>query len=370
MRGVARLPGQPAGRLGAVRSGPASSLCAIRERHDYLKNAAPPYDQREPTGYWVASLGTGAVGALHSGRMASPDVVAAQALERLISLRQYERNGRRAPHKPLLALLALSRLASTGSSATPWSVAEERLADLIAEFGPPSKTNPAQSAAYPFTHLRGDGVWVLDRDVPMDNVGPLRQGVTGRLEESLERLLLSQPEAIPAVARALVDTQFPSTVAPDVLLAVGFDPEDQAFSATALPDADERRRSAAWRAEILEGWDRQCAFCGYDGQAAGMPVGLDAAHVQWFTREGPDTLDNGMALCVLHHKLFDRGMLGLDDGLSVIVSRRFSARTAQGRAVYDLHGHRLAARSGTPLPALPHVQWHQREVFQGRPLTA
>ncbi len=86
--------------------------------------------------------------------------------------------------------------------------------------------------------------------------------------------------------------------------------------------------------------------------------------------DGPDTLDNGLALCMLHHKLFDRGMLGLDDELSVVVSRRFSARTPHGRAVYELHGHRLAARPGTPLPALPHVRWHQQQVFQGAPLTA
>jgi putative restriction endonuclease len=58
----------------------------------------------------------------------------------------------------LLVLLALGRLAATGSSQLPWSQAETELADLIAEFGPPSRTGRAQSAAYPFTRLRADGV--------------------------------------------------------------------------------------------------------------------------------------------------------------------------------------------------------------------
>jgi putative restriction endonuclease len=297
--------------------------------------------------------------------MASAELVTAEALERLSSLRQHERNGRRAPHKPLLLLLALGRLASTGSSATPWTVAENQLGRLIAEFGPPSKTKPSQSAAYPFTHLRSDKVWRLDRDVPMDNVGPLREGVTGRLEESLERLLLSQPAAIPVVARSLVDSHFPSTVGPDVLVAVGFDPEEPPVPGT---EPVSRRRNPGWRVEVLEAWDRQCAFCGFDGQAGGVPVGLEAAHVRWFALDGPDSLDNGLALCMLHHKLFDRGMLGLDDDLAVMVSRRFSARTPHGRAVYELHGHRLSPRPGTPLPAVPHVRWHQQQVFQGSPL--
>ena len=59
--------------------------------------------------------------------------------------------------------------------------------------------------------------------------------------------------------------------------------------------------------------------------------------------DGPDELDNGLAPCMLHHKLFDRGMLGLDDDRGLVVSQRFTARTPTGRAVYDLHG-----RTGTP----------------------
>ena len=79
------------------------------------------------------------------------------ALQRLLDLRLHQQDGRRSPHKPLLALVALGRLLSTGSSELPWSEAEHRLADLLAEFGRPSTTGRAQSAAYPFTRLRADG---------------------------------------------------------------------------------------------------------------------------------------------------------------------------------------------------------------------
>ena len=303
--------------------------------------------------------------------MTTPGAATESPLQRLASLRQYQQDGRRAPHKPLLVLLALGRLASTGSSRLPWSVAETELAGLIAEFGPPSKTAPAQSAAYPFTRLRRDDVWTLDRDVPDDSLKPLREGVTGQFEASLERALREAPAQIPGLARSLVDSHFPPTVAGDVLLAVGFDPESEAgVSLVDQPATQQRKRDASWRAAILEAWDRQCAFCGFDGQAGGIPIGLEAAHVRWFALEGPDTLDNGMALCMLHHKLFDRGILGLDCDLAIVVSQRFSARTLHGRAVYDLHGRPLSARPGTQLPAQPHVQWHREQVFQGLPLAS
>ena len=257
----------------------------------------------------------------------------------------------------------------------PWSAAESALGELIAEFGPPSRTSCAQSAAYPFTRLRNDQVWVLDQDVQMDLVRPLTsRRVTGRFDPSVESMLLARPALINAVARDLVVSNFPDTLAPDVLLAVGLDPPEVLAAAGAPPLSaavpEGRRRDPAWRAAVLEAWDRQCAFCGYDGQLAGASVGIEAAHVWWFAFGGPDTPDNGLALCSLHHKLFDLGILGLGRGLRVMVSAMFSARTQAGRAVYDLHGRGLSPRPGTTLPASGHVSWHATQVFKGKPLAA
>lgn len=292
---------------------------------------------------------------------------------RLASLRQHQSGGQRSPHKPLLVLLALGRLALSGSSELPWSVAETVLADLIAEFGPPSKTSRVQSAAYPFTRLRTDGVWVLDHNVQMDLVGPLvRKQVTGQLEPSVEAELRAEPALIRAAARELVVSNFPETVVSDVLEAVGLDPQEVLGSGELLSktrDGErERKRDAGWRFAVLEAWDRQCAFCGYDGQFAGSSVGVEAAHVRWFAFDGPDSLDNGLALCSLHHKLFDMGVLGLSNRLTIMVSARFSARTPAGRAIYDLHGLDLSPRPGTAVPAANHVSWHARQVFKGDPL--
>lgn len=291
-------------------------------------------------------------------------------LERLLRLRQHQHEGRRSPHKPLLALLALGRLVNEGSSALPWSEAEGRLAALIGEFGPATSTAPAQSAAYPFTRLRSDGVWVLDVDVPMDRVGPLRaQPVTGRFAPQIEAEMQRSPRQALEAARMLVASHFPESLWPDVLAAAGFEAEQVLGAADLVIPRDEvRRRDSAWRAALIEAWDRQCAFCGYDGQIAGVPVGLDAAHVRWFAFDGPDDLDNGLALCVLHHKLFDRGVLGLDGDFRVLVSGVFSARTAIGKAVYELAGRELEPRPGTPLPRPEHVDWHRVEVFKGEPL--
>jgi putative restriction endonuclease len=134
--------------------------------------------------------------------------------------------------------------------------------------------------------------------------------------------------------------------------------------------AQRRRRSASWPQAILAAWDRQCAFCGYDGQLGGAAVGIEAAHVRWFNLGGPDSDDNGLALCSLHHKLFDRGAIGLDLDHRIVVSGLFSARTEAARRVYDLHEKPLSPRRGTRLPAAEHVDWHATQVFKGEALSA
>lgn len=283
-------------------------------------------------------------------------------IARLTRLRQYGKSGIRAPHKPLLALLALSRLAATGSSRLGFSEVESQLADLIGEYGPTSSTGRRQAAAYPFTHLRSDDVWELDADVPMDRVGPVA-GVTGRLVPDLEQALIQHPDRLMQVARALVDAQFPPSLADEVLAAVGLDPEDATLPGTGGQQPSGRRRSAAWRSDVLADWDNACAFCGYDGSLRGVPVGVEAAHVRWFDFDGPDDPDNGLALCSLHHKLLDRGALGLTPDHRIVVSRSYSARTPAGRLTYDLHGKPLNPRPGTVLPSERHIAWHRVQVF-------
>lgn len=292
-------------------------------------------------------------------------------LEQLTALRQYQGDGRRAPHKPLLVLLALGQIANTGSSVLPWSIVQQRLGALLEEFGTSTTRGPT-SAAYPFTRLRSDGVWQLSREVPNDSLGSLNaEPIEGHFTTEIEHELLRSPQALRGIARTLVEGQFPLTVAPDVLAAVGLDPELVFGSPTVLAAATQgRQRDASWRRQIVAAWDRCCAFCGFDGALHGAPVGIEAAHVRWFNFGGPDSLDNGLALCSLHHKLLDRGAIGLQDPATIFVSDAFSAVGDAGRDVYALHGRELRPRPGTLLPAVEHIQWHRQEVFKGQPLAA
>ncbi|CAN3984651.1 hypothetical protein KPATCC21470_7379 [Kitasatospora purpeofusca] len=53
--------------------------------------------------------------------------------------------------------------------------------------------------------------------------------------------------------------------------------------------------------------------------------------MRWWSYDGPDEVDNGLCLCSLHHKLFDKGVLGLGEGRRILVSQRFVGRSEASR---------------------------------------
>lgn len=284
----------------------------------------------------------------------------------LLHLNQWRgAGGRRAPHKPLLLLMALAELARAGSSALVWLEMHEDLARLIAEFGQPSTRATAKTAAYPFTRLQNDKVWSLSAEVAPDDDKALHTlNPTGKLRADIEQALIKRG-TIAAIARQVAEQEFAPSLVPDVLLAVGFCPESPA---PADVHPAPRSRSREWVRAVLAAWDRQCAVCGFDGRFGDSSVGIEAAHIQWFTKGGPDTLDNGLALCRLHHVLLDKGALGLEITGKIIVSAKYSAGSDAGRQLYQFHGVRLNPRPGTPLPADEYVAWHRGTVFGEPPI--
>ncbi|RAG84267.1 restriction endonuclease [Streptacidiphilus pinicola] len=289
-------------------------------------------------------------------------------LEQTARLRQWTAGGVRAPHKPLLLLYALARFQQDPDGELPYSTVETALGDLLVEYGPSRRTSPA----YPFHHLVNDGVWEVHTTSgpgsPGTGVRELRaSGATGRLAEDLRTSLRRDPSLLPRMTRVLLDLHFPPSLHDDLCQAIGLELEPA--KTVSLPDGPRsRQRDARMRELVLTAYEYQCAFCGYDGRIGTVPVGLEAAHVRWWAFDGPDAVDNGLCLCSLHHKLFDRGVLGLADDDTITVSQRFVSRSPAGRQVLDLAGGPLLGpQFGTERIHPRHRAWHAEQVFHGLP---
>lgn len=286
-------------------------------------------------------------------------------LQRVSSIRRWARGDERAPHKPLLLLYALGRLQRTGSSAVSYAEAEPQLTQLLSDYGPPRPTTPA----YPFHHLQSDGLWLVHSPHGDLGASPSRlraSGATGRLAPEFEAALQRDPTLTALIAHALLDANFPESLHADLCAAAGLDLEGLEVSATLARVKPLRQRDPRFREHVLVAYEYRCAMCGYDGRLGNEAVGLDAAHLRWWAFDGPDTVDNGLCLCSFHHKLLDRGVVGVTRDHEVAVSARFVGRgRAAEELVLRLVGQQLLEpQAGQPAPAGDHIGWHGEQVFR------
>lgn len=293
-------------------------------------------------------------------------------LRRVSAIRQHQRTtGERSPHKPLLLLYALGQL-EAGKEELPWADAEAPLASLLDSYGPPNPTQPH----HPFRRLANDGgLWDIstrsDEPLPLDASGrQLRDAeAVGHLSDDFAAALRGDPALVVLIARYLLEENWPSSLHDDIATAVGLDLDsaEAALVRGRLAEDLRRRRDATFRTRILIAYEYRCAICGYDGWLDKSAVGLEAAHIRWWSAEGPDTVENGLCVCSLHHVLFDAGVLGISNDLCVNVSKRFVARAPTGeRLVLDLAGADLRQpQPGEDPPAPDHVAWHATQVFRG-----
>ena len=113
-------------------------------------------------------------------------------------------------------------------------------------------------------------------------------------------------------------------------------------------------------------YEYRCAVCGYDGQLQREAVGLDAAHIRWWAADGPDEIANAIAACSFHHKLLDRGAIGLTVDHKLTVSSHFLGRSAMAETLVlsVIERPLLAPQLGQPLPHDQHIAWHAAQVFR------
>ena len=287
-------------------------------------------------------------------------------LEQIDGIRVYAQGNRRAPHKPLLLLTALSRARQGESQLAPYATWKEALLPLLEEFAPPVVGRPQPEL--PYWHLRTDGLWEIpgSGELPLGQggfpqMGPLRATRAGLPLELHERLR-QDPQLVRRAARLLLDRHFPPTLHRSILDAVGLELND-----TPPEEVHERPpRDPDFRRNLLRAYESRCAVTGFRASLSGTYFAVEAAHVQWHACGGPDTVANGLVLNPLLHLLFDRGAWSLTDDRRVAVSAHFTGNDEAVRMVRDLHGQKIRQ----PLPgsdpvSVEYIRWHREPELGG-----
>ena len=201
----------------------------------------------------------------------------------------------------------------------------------------------------------------------------------------VERGVLNEGGRISGRAQAAVRPISPADF--DRILALGLDEHNALLPRLGQPDAgsgfaepqtpfvfeQERERLAVitnrvvrdrvFRRVVLRAYDERCAITGLKLINGGGRAEVDAAHIRPVEANGPDIVNNGIALSGTAHWMFDRGLISLSDDLDILVSRQ--ANDPDGiRNFVNRTGRAFAPPNPHERPHPRFLQWHRENCFK------
>lgn len=117
-----------------------------------------------------------------------------------------------------------------------------------------------------------------------------------------------------------------------------------------------------FRNAVISSYNFKCSICDID-----LKELLIASHVIPWSENEKYRADptNGLSLCALHDRAFDRGFLTIDKNYTILLSSRLNS--AEGLAVKNMFKDFAQQKLHLPFRFLPnklHLEWHRDNIFQ------
>lgn len=85
---------------------------------------------------------------------------------------------------------------------------------------------------------------------------------------------------------------------------------------TAVVNVKKKIRDNSFKSRVLTSYSNHCAFCGVQLKL------IDAAHIVPVQHDGTDETSNGISLCALHHRAFDRNLVTFNADYQIVTSQK------------------------------------------------
>ncbi len=272
----------------------------------------------------------------------------------------WRRGDIRAPHKPLLLIFALSEYLKGHDRLFHFETEiDESLIKLLKSYGP---CRSSYHSSYPFWRLINDGFWELtnaedclprrsNTDPPKSEL--IRHNVSGGFSKPAHKLISLNPSLARDILSSILKENFPESIQEDIVETLDIDLLETF-----------RKRAPAFRKNVLRAYGYKCAICEFDLRLDAINACLDAAHIKWKQYGGPCDTNNGICLCSLHHRAFDKGAIGFDENMRVLVSKSVNGGVMVDDLFFKFEGSGLVLpRSKHDYPDRSYIKWHLGQVF-------
>ncbi|MEQ1858871.1 MAG: phosphorothioated DNA-binding restriction endonuclease [Chthoniobacteraceae bacterium] len=289
----------------------------------------------------------------------------ATKLQHLVSdIVTWKKGEQRAPHKPLMLLLAIGSIQRGEQRLQSFEAVEPALVRAMELFGPAGRVPTPQ---YPFWRLQHDDLWEVEADGPMtlrkSSDDPTKRALikgrarAGFLTNYFE-LLRADRNLQALVVHQILDAHFPASIHEDLLAFFGL--------SVGEPRTADHVSAREFRTSVLSAYQFQCAVSRFSARLGTAVLGVESAHICWPQAGGLNAVVNGVALSTLHRKLFHLGVFTIDSDYRVVVSPRATGEAPFTETMKRFHGQKISLPAGAQdNPSKKCLAWHASEVFRG-----
>ncbi|MDC7232992.1 MAG: HNH endonuclease [Spirochaetales bacterium] len=282
----------------------------------------------------------------------------------LFPLRTQSSQGIRALNKPITILWLIGQYYHNRKTEFTFNEVEPILSDIIKDF------TGAPNIVDPFWRLKNDGILSFPNEnkIRINKSGgvsivDLREyGIAGFSNDFLK--YIQNYENLVLYCETILDTYFAGSMEEEILFRVALDYRSSGDKTVAIK---RRKRDPKFRELVATAYNYQCAICGFHLMLGGSSIANEAAHIKWHSYRGPDTVSNGLLLCNLHHKLFDRGVFTFSKEYKMNLSDKVSSHSEGFKRWLIEYNEKplLLPRKTDWVPSEDYLQWHRMNVYLG-----
>lgn len=283
---------------------------------------------------------------------------------RLNDILVYRKGDQRSPHKPLYLLYCIASIQAGRERLQSFDEVSKALMPALRIFAPRTASVHPE---YPFWRLQHDdlaevlcnGPLVFRKSNSDPTVSSLRnQNSRGGLLEADHEMLRRDLELQSLTVHKILDGHFPSSVHEELIRFFGLKLDDR--------HAHDRTSDEDFRIGVLAAYESRCALTEFNLDMGGRTIGVEAAHIIWPQAGGNDEVSNGIAMSILHRRLFHLGLFSINNDFKVTVATQVSSKGRSNLTLSELNGMRIRLPSDQSLwPSPKALEWHQRWVFRG-----
>ncbi len=115
------------------------------------------------------------------------------------------------------------------------------------------------------------------------------------------------------------------------------------------------KRDPYFSIKVKDNYKNKCAICGIPNEG----TVVDAAHVKPVKEGGPDIEENGIALCKIHHHLFDSGLITIKDS-KLAISPKMSSQLQKHPIISKF----LKKKINLVKTSEEFLKWHRENIFK------